>query len=234
MSNKAKRRITKFNFEKEGAHLSLVDKAANLQEVLVMKALEQPEKNLSSSVESQDEDVSKKAEDETLTEKGTTPMSEDTKKELSVEEQIAKAVEAQRKEIEEQIAKQYEDKFEESTKELQILKSLEEKRQEEIYKSKAEAVAKFLGEDTDKVELAKALRKAEKDEELAPLMKAFAELKDSVSKEDLLVEKGASKTEDQPSDEEAMVIAKSKEYVAKGMDKLDADLKAYEEVHGLV
>lgn len=38
MSEEATRRITKFNFESEGAHVALVDAAANLQEVLVMKS----------------------------------------------------------------------------------------------------------------------------------------------------------------------------------------------------
>lgn len=38
--SKAKRRIHSFNFKDEGCHVALVDKAANLQEVLVMKAQE--------------------------------------------------------------------------------------------------------------------------------------------------------------------------------------------------
>lgn len=40
MSNKAKRKIHKFDFQSEGAHIALVDKAANLQTVLTMKAAE--------------------------------------------------------------------------------------------------------------------------------------------------------------------------------------------------
>lgn len=36
----AKRKIHKFNFKSEGAHVALVDKAANLQTVLTMKAVE--------------------------------------------------------------------------------------------------------------------------------------------------------------------------------------------------
>jgi hypothetical protein len=39
----ATRRITKFNFDDDGAHVALVDKPANLQEVLVMKSDEKVE-----------------------------------------------------------------------------------------------------------------------------------------------------------------------------------------------
>lgn len=38
MSEQAKRIVHEFNFKKKGAHVALVDKAANLQEVLTMKA----------------------------------------------------------------------------------------------------------------------------------------------------------------------------------------------------
>src|SRR5690606_11566493 len=48
--NKAKRRITNFNFESEGAHVALVDKAANLQEVLVMKSLKASEEEIQKAV----------------------------------------------------------------------------------------------------------------------------------------------------------------------------------------
>lgn len=42
MSNEPKRKIHGFNFQSEGAHVALVDKAANLTEVLTMKAASEP------------------------------------------------------------------------------------------------------------------------------------------------------------------------------------------------
>lgn len=43
---KARRRINSFNFQSEGAHVALVDKAANEQEVLVMKSQSAPESEI--------------------------------------------------------------------------------------------------------------------------------------------------------------------------------------------
>lgn len=49
--SKAKRKITKFNFESEGAHLSLVTQAANLQQALVMKSLTASEEEIHKALE---------------------------------------------------------------------------------------------------------------------------------------------------------------------------------------
>jgi len=231
---KAKRRITKFNFESEGAHCALVTAGANQQTVLTMKALdpEEPSQNLSSSVESQDGDVVK-AEDEKLTNKGIESMSKE-KKEMSAEElqtMINKAAEDIVKERLETLEKQYADKDAERNKELEVLKAAEEARTSQVYLTKAEKVSKYLGEETDKEALAKSLRKAEMDEELAPLMKAFGELQDTVSKEELLVEKGVSATSDQPNTEEAKIEELAKSYQKEeGLSAQKAYMKAYEEV----
>ena len=48
---KAKRKITEFDFTSEGAHVAIVDKAANLQEVLVMKSAKASEEEISKAVE---------------------------------------------------------------------------------------------------------------------------------------------------------------------------------------
>ncbi len=48
---KATRKITNFNFESDGAHVALVDKAANQQEVLVMKSAAASEKEITKAVE---------------------------------------------------------------------------------------------------------------------------------------------------------------------------------------
>lgn len=48
--NKPKRKITNFNFESEGAHVALVDKAANQQEVLVMKSTKATEEEIQKAV----------------------------------------------------------------------------------------------------------------------------------------------------------------------------------------
>lgn len=46
-----KRKITNFNFESDGAHVALVDKAANQQEVLVMKSSKASEEEIKKAVE---------------------------------------------------------------------------------------------------------------------------------------------------------------------------------------
>ena len=230
--DKPTRKITNFNFESEGAHVALVSRAANKKTVLVMKALDQeePQPNLSSSVtDSQDGDVVK-TEDEIN--KGTNKMAEQTK-ELNVEEQIAKAVEAQRKEVEERVAKEYEAKFEENSKELQILKGLEEKRQTEIFTTKAKEIAGVLGEDTDVEALAKGLRKAEADEELTAVVKALKELHDASTKADLLSETGVTKSADQGQDEDSQIQAIQKSMLEKdpSMANHDAYVEAYRQFH---
>lgn len=48
---KAKRKITEFDFTSEGAHVAIVDKSANLQEVLVMKSAKASEEEISKAVE---------------------------------------------------------------------------------------------------------------------------------------------------------------------------------------
>lgn len=47
----AKRRITKFDFSNNGAHVALVDEAANGQSVLIMKSLKAPEEEIKKSLD---------------------------------------------------------------------------------------------------------------------------------------------------------------------------------------
>ncbi len=291
---KAARKITEFNFKSEGAHVALVDKAANLQEVLIMKSAqaseEEIEKVLSKDVtvkmsimefltryigiwweeaemvagllgysaedlyspeegpmdfismvqdrmdsvqinksESTEKFIEKfgefqskylnknasssvkgeeivKTEDETNINKGDKLMSEENKvTPEALEEQINKAAEKIVSERLEALEKSYKEKEETVAKELQVLKAAEEARTNQVYLTKAEAVAKYLGEETDKEALAKSLRKAEADEEMSALMKAFKELQDTVSKDDALEEVGKSVTKDQPTDEETKI-----------------------------
>ena len=62
MSKEATRRITKFDFSDESAHVALVDKAANEQEVLVMKS-ETPPLEDKPTIPTEEIEMTKKVED---------------------------------------------------------------------------------------------------------------------------------------------------------------------------
>jgi vacuolar-type H+-ATPase subunit I/STV1 len=199
--NKAKRKITEFNFEEDGAHVALVDKAANEQTVLVMKALkkDEPEKDSQSSAASQDEDVVKAEDQKTTVEKNEensmTQETEVQKSELEIELEKAKAQLADlEKAQEEKVA--LEKSLKEMSETITVLKAAEEKRKEAEYLEKAKQHAMVLTDDLPAADLAKALRLAEETEGCAALVKAFEAYRDMAAKSDALEEIGKSVADD--------------------------------------
>lgn len=233
-----KRKITNFNFESEGAHVALVDKAANQQEVLVMKALdkEEPQKDSQPSVESQGEDVVKTEGKETIskTKEECTNMSDKVEvTQEQLEEQINKAAESIVAKRLEELEKSYEDKVNAATEEVQLLKAREEAREKQEYLAKAEGLAKYLGEDADKEAIAKALMAVEKNEEATPLMQVLKSVIDMVEKDEekLFEEIGKSSTKDQPTDMETKVEELQKSLMKdEGLSEHAAYVKAFDTV----
>ncbi len=230
---KAKKRLSKFNFEDDGAAVALVGKfqggpangvttlitksTSDITDEELNKALDEPEENLTSSVESGDEDVVTKAEDDKPTNEEVNMTQEE------IQEMINKAAGDLAKEQVAEIEKAYEAKIEATDKELQVLKAAHETRTEQEYLNKAADYAQFLGEDADKAAIAKALRAVEGLEEAAPLMDVLKALKDVAAKDDLLEEVGKSATEAQPTDFEAKV-----EVLQKSLMEADPKLKEFE------
>lgn len=234
MTEKAKRKITNFNFESEGAHLAMVDKAANLQEVLVMKAVEPLEKNSQSSAASQDEDVVK-AEDETETQKEVSKTMTDKTEvtQESLEEQINKAAESIVAKRLEEIEKAANEKVEKVEKQLEVFKAREESREKQEYLAKAEGFAKYLGEEADKESIAKALKAVEGTEEAKPVMDILKALKDMAEKDEegIFKEIGQSATQDQPEGQEAKIEALQKSLMKEeGISEHAAYVKAADQV----
>lgn len=184
------------------------------------------EKNLTSSVESEDEDVVTKAEDD----KPTNEEVEMTQDEI--QEMINKAAGDLAKEQVQAVEKAYEAKVEATNKELQVLKAAHETRTAQEYLTKAAEYTQYLGEDADKEAIAKALRAVEGLEEAAPLLDVLKALKDVASKDDLLEEVGKSATEDQPSDTESKIVALQKSFMEadKTLSKPAAYVKAADQI----
>lgn len=226
----AKRKILDFNFESEGAHVALVDKAANLQEVLVMKSLDS-QKDSQPSVDSQGEDVVKTEGTETEINKEVNTMTTEVNQE-TLEEQINKAAEAIVAKRLEEIEKAADAKVEAVSKELEIFKAREEARSKQEYLAKAEGFAKYLGEDADKEAIAKSLAAVEKSEDAKAIMDVLKSLKDTLDKESGFEEIGKSATEDQPTDDEAKIASVQKSLMEGGMPEVDAYVKAFEQVKG--
>lgn len=227
----AKRKILDFNFESEGAHVALVDKAANLQEVLVMKSLDS-QKDSQPSVDSQGEDVVKTEGTETEINKEVNTMTTEVNQE-TLEEQINKAAEAIVAKRLEEIEKAADAKVEAVSKELEVFKAREDAREKQEYLAKAEAFASYLGEDADKEAIAKSLAFIEKSEDAKAAAELLKSLKDALDKESSFEEIGKSATEDQPTTEEAKVEELQKSFEAEGMTSARAYTKAYEQVHGV-
>jgi len=314
--NKAKRRITNFNFESEGAHVALVDKAANLQEVLVMKSLKASEEEIqkavsvnlklslmefltryvgiwyedaqmiagmlgysyedlydeddmktyedmvkenmdkvtieksessqrfvdafneyltktSSSVEDGDYSSGKSTEDNiTKTENEVNTMSTELTQE-SIQEMVAKAAQDAVAAHKEAVEKAANEKVEFLKKQLDIFKAAAEEKEKQEYLAKAESFAKYMGEGADKEVIAKALAAVEKSEETSAIKDVLKSLIDTLEKEDSFVEKGVTTTQDQPTDDEAKVVALQKSFVEEGMPEQDAYVKAFEKIHNL-
>src|SRR5690606_166876 len=308
--NKAKRRITNFNFESEGAHVALVDKAANLQEVLVMKSLKASEEEIqkavsvnlklslmefltryvgiwyedaqmiagmlgysyedlydeddmktyedmvkenmdkvtieksessqrfvdafneyltktSSSVEDGDYSSGKSTEDNiTKTENEVNTMSTELTQE-SIQEMVAKAAQDAVAAHKEAVEKAANEKVEFLKKHLDIFKAAAEEKEKQEYLAKAESFAKYMGEGADKEVIAKALAAVEKSEETSAIKDVLKSLIDTLEKEDSFVEKGVTTTQDQPTDDEAKVVALQKSFVEEGMPEQDAYVKAF-------
>lgn len=305
----AKRRIKKFDFSGEGAHVSLVDAGANALDVLIMKAAkvqvnlmdflqdslylseteaemiagmmgitadnlyedeeyaefwkDQIEHNLNRAVLVKSKDGEKIAEKlDAIMSKGSQPTLESTSeetvsssedaevvpdednqpvnkevntmsdKEMNYEEQLQKAAEKIAADQVAAVEKKYADQMDKYSKEVELLKAADELRTKQEYVAKAEAVAAHIGDSADVEGLAKALRKAEKDEEMSSLLKAVEELTKSAGKEELLEEVGKSATQEQELDKEARIeaLAKSKREANPSLAEFEAYIAAADEL----
>lgn len=196
-------------------------------------------KNSQPSVDSQGENVVKTEGKETNTikpEEEVNKMTEENKvTDASVQEMIKKALDEQRKEVEEELRKSLSEEFESKDKEraaeLEILKAKEDAREEKAFIAKAaefkEHVVTGDSEQHEAVSaLAKALRKAEADEDMKPLVELAKSLKETVEKSALLDEMGGTSIEkaDEKYDTEGdkMVMKMVKD---EGMKESDAYAK---------
>lgn len=241
---KAKKRLSKFNFEDEGAAVALVGKfqggpannvttlitksTSDISEEELNKALDESETDLTSSVESEGEDVVTKAEDVKQTKEEVEMTQEE------IQEMIAKAAGDLAKEQVEAIEKAYAEKAEKAEKELNVLKAAHDARVHQEYLVKAAELAAFVGEDADKEAIAKALRAVEAIEEAAPLLQVLKALKDTASKDELFEEVGKSATEEQPSDFESKVEVLTKSLMEKNpsLKEFEAYIQAADELRG--
>lgn len=118
----------------------------------------------------------------------------------SVQEMIQKALKDQEAEIRKSLSEEFEQKDKERSAELDILKAKEDAREQKAFIAKAADYKEHLAsEETEQHEaveaLAKALRKADADEEMQPLVALAKSLKDTVEKSALMDEVGGVSVE---------------------------------------
>ena len=249
MDTAKKKRLSKFNFEYDGAAVALVGDfqggPANGVTTLITKATEditsgdlekalgETPKDFSSSVQD-GENVVSKTEDDTIskTKEDDSEMTEQVT-ETNLEEQIEKAAEAIVAKRLEALEKSYEEKLQEQSKEVELLKARETAREKQEYLAKAEEFAKYLGEEADKEAIAKAIQSVEQSEDAKPVLDILKSLKGMVEQTDdkLFEEVGKSTTQDQPTDMETKVEALQKSLMKdEGLSEHAAYVRAFDEV----
>lgn len=229
---KAKRRLTDISFDHEGAHVALVGKfqggpangvdtllfkSASTEEISeeeLEKALGKSPEETSSSVEKEGGDSNKPTEDNIIDKSNeVNPDMTDTTNtiEKSAEQVALEKANAKIAELEKAAAKA--DELEQT---VSVLKAAEEKRKDAEYVTKASKHVHVVSEEDTVTDLAKSLRIAEETEGCEALVKAFESYRDLVENADKLIEKGASKTDDQPNS-----------------SKLDAAISKAQQEHGV-
>lgn len=200
----AKRKLTGFNFDHEGAHVALVGPvvggAANQWTTLLTKStdditqqqveesLSQADKDMSSS-----EGVTNQPEGNSLSDNNTKEdtMSEEMVAKSVMESEIAKAVEDAVTKAVQEVKEQLVAKQSELDAALEVVKGLEAKQKESVEKGR-KAVLKDAGVAEDQVEILYKSTEALSTEAFETVVKAMAKDKKAVEESDMFKEAGVS------------------------------------------
>ena len=252
--NKARKRLSNFDFTSEDSHVALVDKGANERSILVMKALEPKEQEDLGKEQSQIEknaepvgtaeepirkDESMKVEDpksEDLTKAETPVITEDSKEiEKKADETKVEVVEksaeqiAMEKELEE--LRKAKTQVEADKAELEELRKAKEAKEHEEFVNKAKELK------TDDADVfAKTLKKCKyalEEEEYETLVKQLEKLKNIEDNKDLLKSVGDADAETIVKSVEERQEEFYNELIEKGVYPLDASKQAREKFKSL-